>query len=265
MKMKSIITVVVFSTSICVTSAHALIPVVAWSTDIMVQLQGMITNFKRDYQWAIDLQNKTKELMNDYTTIQNQMTQIQQQYDAVKNFDTNSINGFLDSIKANHQRIEGMMQTTQGILNASGNLEDNMQAFIPRIEGMSQLSPSQWHDFFEASEKQKQYSVKNAIRDYDQIRKNHLLINAKERELQDKNNNVENSVQAISLTNNILLQQQEVLKNLNTQLGNQAMLAATAATAADNSQKTINAEAKRVMSIQSAPVSSKGAGLFQLD
>lgn len=265
MKAKKLIVSIIVITLLQAIPSYGIIPVVTPATDIFNQVRALIVDLKNEYQWAIDLKNQITGLYNDFMLIQNQLTQIQQQYDAVTNFDPSTTMKFMQSLEQSQERMDVLMNQTEGLLSTSGNLEDKMNATIPRAEGLSELNPDQWKDFFAASEKEKKYSVKNAIKDYSQIRKNYALIKAKQRELEDQNNQIQNPVQAARLTNEILLQQQEQLKELQTHLGNQAMIAATGSIAADNTKGLIEAETKRVMTFQPAPVTNKGAGLFQLD
>jgi P-type conjugative transfer protein TrbJ len=229
----------------------------AWS-------RQMWEEFKEEYKWLIDLANDISALANQIQMIQNQYEQLAYMYEKTTDLNTSNFLEFAASLGEFTNNVDAIFDQAEGLTATAGDMQDKLDAMMPRIEGMATLDAEHWKDFFAASEEAKHYSVKNSLKGLQDLRKSWKTAKKQLKDLQNQTKEAKNEKQIMKITNEILLRGQVQLKELEMQIAKQNDLLATTAIALENQKKVIANESERVMKYEPQPISNRGAGLMQL-
>lgn len=223
----------------------------------------MWKEFKDEYKWLIDLANDIQALSNQIQMIQNQYEQLEYMYEKASDFDASNFFTFANSLAEFSTKIDDIFDQAEGLTATAGDMQDKMDAMMPRVYGMASMDADHWKDFFAASEKAKHYSVKNNLKGLQEVRKSWKEVKKQLSEMQKNNKTATNEKQIIKVTNEILLREQVQLMEVKTLLAAQSDMIATAAIAAENQKQMVAAETKKVMQLSDPQSSIEGPGLFK--
>lgn len=224
----------------------------------------MWKEFKDEYKWLIDLVNDLEALANQIEMIQNQYEQLEYMYEKTTDLDPSNLISFVHSLSEFTNNVDQIFDQAEGLLSTAGDMQDKLDAVMPRVYGMASLDKEHWKDFFAASEEAKHYSVKNSVKALHDIRASWKTAKRELKELQNKNKDAKNEKQIMKITNEILLREQVALKEIQKEIAQQRELLAVTALSVENEKNMIAVESKRVMKYEPPSTTSQGAGLFQL-
>ncbi len=214
-------------------------------------------------KWLIDLSNDIQALSNQIQMIQNQYEQLEYMYDKASDFDASNFFTFANSLAEFSTKIDDIFDQAEGLTATAGDMQDKMDAMMPRAYGMASMDADHWKDFFEASEEAKHYSVKNNLKGLQEVRKSWKEVKKQLSEMQKNNKTAGNEKQILKVTNELLLREQVQLMEVKRLIAAQSDMIATAAIAAENQKQMVAAETKKVMQLSDPQASIEGPGLFK--
>ena len=238
---------------------------IATIEDVEHWARQMWKEFKDEYKWLIDLANDIQALSNQIQMIQNQYEQLEYMYEKASDFDTTNFFTFANSLSQFSTKIDDIFDQAEGLTATAGDMQDKMDAMMPRVYGMASMDADHWKDFFAASEEAKHYSVKNNLKGLQEVRQSWKEVRKQLADLQNNSKTATNEKQIMKVTNEILLREQVQLMEVKKLLAAQSDMIATASIALENQKKMIQAESKKVMELSdpSSLPAVEGPGLFK--
>ena len=245
----------------------ALNAVLEQAKDISDWAKSTWKEVKDDFVWAQDLYNQTESLMNDVTKIQNQYVHLEHLYNSAIDLKVTDLASLMKAINKFEGNIDNIFASTEGLIESAASLDDKFNAILPRVEGMAELDADHWHDFFAATEQEKNYSYKKAILQQHQIRMEWEGVKSEIDNLNQLNTSAEANQSMVKLAkvgNQALTDQLVALHQLRMQLSDMGASAALAGIAADNQKNMIQTSTAAVMHYTPVTVDSTGAGTLLL-
>lgn len=221
----------------------------------------------KQYNWAVQLYDNTRNYANQIAQIQHQYEQITQMATAIKGIDPSTLSTLRSSLQNTYEQTNTLMGKLHGMNDDVASVQSKFQSAYPTLDAMAKLDPVGWKAIVDRTSKEQVDNIYNAKIQAANIQKMNDDMHAKIVALSTSNDEASNKgnlVAAVTLGNRIALQQQQLI------LAQNANLALMLKQNGDNMNhltmlhQAMQLEADKSFKYTPVTANPQGAGLFYL-